>query len=87
MLKETATLSLKEGFIVLAMPAKEETERCQAAVANVAHARRGCFDAEFPAFGIQRMCGGGGSSSWTEMHGGGMSPQTPSFPPQSKRQT
>ena len=74
MLKETATLSLKEGFIVLAMPAKEETERCQAAVANVAHALRGCFDAEFPSIGIQRMWG---SSSWTEMHGGGMSPKLP----------
>ena len=48
MFKETATLSLKEGSIVLAMPAKEEKERCQAAVANVAHALRGCFDAEFP---------------------------------------
>ena len=57
MLKETATLSLKEGFIVLAMPDKEETDRCQAAVANVAHALRGCFDAEFPSFGIQRMWG------------------------------
>ena len=58
MLKETATLSLKEGFIVLAIPAKEETERCQAAVANVAHALRGCFDAECPSFEFQRMCGG-----------------------------
>ena len=26
MLKETATLSLKEGFIVVTMPAKEDTE-------------------------------------------------------------
>ena len=42
MLRERATVSLKEGFIVLAMPSKEEAERCKAAVANVAHALRGC---------------------------------------------
>ena len=77
MLKETATLSLKEGFIVLAMPAKEEAERCQAAVANVAHALRCCFDAEVPSLGNQRMWG---SSSWTEMHGGGMPPPNSLLP-------
>jgi hypothetical protein len=57
MLKQTALSSFKEGFIALNMPSKGETERCQATISNLVHAIRGCHDAEFPSFGIQRMWG------------------------------